>query len=57
MAAEEGHVDCVRLLLEGGADKDAMANVRALVLFVCECAEDNHKLNSCAMMFALCGLQ
>ena len=28
-AAEEGHADCVRLLLDAGADKNAKDNVRA----------------------------
>ena len=28
-AAESGHVDCTRLLLDAGADKDAKNNVRA----------------------------
>ena len=30
-AAEKGHADCVRLLLNAGADQDAKNNVR------CEC--------------------
>jgi ankyrin repeat protein len=28
-AAYEGHIDCVRLLVEAGADKNAKSNVRA----------------------------
>ena len=27
-AAEDGHTDCVRLLLRAGADKEAKSNVR-----------------------------
>ena len=32
-AAENGHADCVRLLLESGADMEAKNNVRAAVAF------------------------
>ncbi len=32
LAAEGGQVDCVRLLVEAGADKDTINNVRALHL-------------------------
>ncbi len=36
-AAQKGHAECVRLLLEGGADKEAKENVRANDdLFVCK---------------------
>ncbi len=34
-AAIEGHADCVRLLLDAGADKDARHNVRMSVGVVC----------------------
>ena len=32
VAAERGHTECARLLVEGGADKDAKNNVRVLDL-------------------------
>jgi hypothetical protein len=32
-AAEKGHADCARLLLDAGADKNAKTNVRACVGF------------------------
>ncbi len=31
-AGWHGHLDCARLLLDAGADKNAMANVRAIRL-------------------------
>jgi hypothetical protein len=34
MAANSGHADCARLLLDAGADKEAKAPVRASA---CEC--------------------
>jgi ankyrin repeat protein len=34
-AAEKGHVDCVRLLLDAGADKEAKNEVRASAGVVC----------------------
>ncbi len=38
-AAQNGHAECVRLLLEVGADKDAVDNVRGVILMgVCMCA-------------------
>ena len=30
LAASKGHTDCVRLLLEGGADKEAKNSVRVI---------------------------
>jgi hypothetical protein len=33
-AVFKGHVDCVRLLIESGADVDATDNVRLLLCFV-----------------------
>ncbi len=33
-AAENGHVDCARLLLDAGADKDAKTNVRGVFVFL-----------------------
>ncbi len=30
LAAEQGHTDCVRLLLDAGADKDVADNVRGV---------------------------
>jgi ankyrin repeat protein len=32
MAAEDGHIDCVRLLLDAGADKNAEENVRGTIV-------------------------
>ena len=32
VAAERGHTECVRLLVEGGAEKDAKNSVRSLDL-------------------------
>ena len=36
-AAQAGHADCVRLLLDVGADKDAKEYVRAARIIVCVC--------------------
>ena len=39
-AAQEGRTDCARVLVEGGADKEAMSNVRNIyhrLSFTCEC--------------------
>ena len=33
LAASNGHTDCVRLLLEGGADKEARDNVRDIQFY------------------------
>ena len=35
LAAASGHVDCVRLLIDAGADKDAMDDVRRRSLYLC----------------------
>jgi hypothetical protein len=35
-AAERGHVDCVRLLLEVGVNKEAKNRVRCLIIQFCE---------------------
>ena len=32
-AADEGHTDCVRLLIEGGANKHKLDNVRGMPYF------------------------
>ena len=37
-AGRKGHTDCVRLLIEGGADKDAKDAVRAFAAWLCELA-------------------
>ncbi len=37
-AALEGNIECVRLLLEGGADKDATDYVRHFILSTILCA-------------------
>jgi hypothetical protein len=42
-----GHADCVRLLLDAGADKDAKGNVRASDLLFFQCLRGHSLCDSC----------